>query len=115
MILTQYYEQRGQLVTEARQILDGIEGETDETKITEAEQRHDTVMTKLDDLDKKIAREERVAQFERSEEERRSRQRPNSDGGASGIDGGAESVCNTAPGRSVTAARSPAGKSPMFG
>lgn len=88
MILTQYYEQRGQLVAEARQILDGIEGETDETKITEAEQRHDTVMAKVDDLDKKIAREERMAQSERTEEERRSRQRPNSDGNASGIDGG---------------------------
>ena len=88
MILTQYYEQRGQLVAEARQILDGIEGETDETKITEAEQRHDTVMAKVDDLDKKIAREERMAQSERTEEERRSRQRPHNDGGASGIDDG---------------------------
>ena len=88
MILTQYYEQRGQLVGEARQILTDIEGETDETKIAEAEQRHDAVMQKLDDLDKKIAREERVAQAERSEEERRSRQRPNSDGSAPAIDGG---------------------------
>ncbi|WP_454599116.1 phage major capsid protein [Qipengyuania sp. SM2507] len=88
MILTQYYEQRGQLVAEARQILDGIEGEADETKLTEAEQRHDTVMKKVDDLDKKIAREERVAQAEQAEQERRSRLRPNSDGSAPGVDGG---------------------------
>ncbi len=88
MILTQYYEQRGQLVGEARQILDSIEGETDETKITEAEQRHDAVMKKLDDLDKKIAREERVAKFEREEEERRSRNRPLEDGQAPAGGGG---------------------------
>ena len=91
MILTQYYEQRGQLVAEARQILTDIEGETDETKITEAEQRHDAVMKKLDDLDAKIKREERVAQFEREEEERRSRQRPGCDGRSpAGETGGGE-------------------------
>lgn len=89
MILTQYYEERGQLVAEARSILDGIENETDETKIKEAEQRHDAVMAKLDALDKKIEREERTAQREQQEEERRSRQRPNGrDGTAAGVDGG---------------------------
>ena len=89
MILTQYYEERGQLVAEARSILDGISNETDATKITEAEQRHDTVMGKVDALDTKIAREERMAAMEGAEEERRSRQRPNGrDGTAPGIDGG---------------------------
>lgn len=89
MILTQYYEQRGQIVAEARSILASIETETDAAKIAELEQRHDAEMTKLDTLDAKIKREERTFAAEQAEEERRSRQRPNgSDGRASGVDGG---------------------------
>lgn len=77
MILQQYYEQRGELVAEARSILDGIDGETDATRITEAEQRHDAVMAKLEALDKKIKREERQLELENAEEERRRQNRPN--------------------------------------
>lgn len=87
MILQQYYEERGQLVAEARSILDSIENETDQTRITEAEQRHDAVMNKLDALDKKIQREERQVERENAEEERRRQNRPNRGGGsASGVD-----------------------------
>jgi HK97 family phage major capsid protein len=75
-ILTQYYEERGQLVTEARDLLGQAEKETDTTKAAELEQRHDQVMGKVDALDTKIAREERTAAAEKSEEERRSRNRP---------------------------------------
>jgi HK97 family phage major capsid protein len=75
-ILTQYYEERGQLVTEARDLLGQAEKETDTTKAAELEQRHDQVMGKVDALDKKIAREERTAAAETAEEERRSRNRP---------------------------------------
>jgi HK97 family phage major capsid protein len=87
MILQQYYEQRGELVAEARSILDGIENETDTTRITEAEQRHDAVMEKLKQLDTKIQREERQLAAEKAEEERRRLNRPNGrDGSASGVD-----------------------------
>lgn len=87
MILQQYYEERGQLVAEARSILDSIENETDQTRITEAEQRHDAVMNKLDALDKKIQREERQVELESAEEERRRQNRPNrGSGSASGVD-----------------------------
>ena len=87
MILQQYYEERGTLVAEARSILDSIENETDQTRITEAEQRHDAVMTKLDALDKKIQREERQVALETAEEERRRQNRPNrGSGSASGVD-----------------------------
>lgn len=87
MILQQYYEERGQLVAEARSILDSIENETDQTRITEAEQRHDAVMKKVDDLDKKIQREERQVALESAEEERRRQNRPNrGSGSASGVD-----------------------------
>lgn len=82
MILTQYYEERGRLVAEARDILDNIADDADETTIAEAEQRHDTIMKKVDDLDKKIAREERMLAAENREEERRAGQRPLEDGRA---------------------------------
>lgn len=87
MILQQYYEQRGQLVAEARSILDGVAAETDATRIAEAEQRHDTVMEKLKALDARIAREERQLAAENAEEERRRQNRPNGrDGSATGTD-----------------------------
>lgn len=87
MILQQYYEERGTLVAEARSILDSIANETDQTRITEAEQRHDAEMAKLDALDKKIEREERQAARETAEEERRKQNRPNrGSGSASGVD-----------------------------
>ena len=76
MILTQYYEERGQLVAEARDLLSQAEKETDTSKAADLEQRHDALMDKVDALDKKIAREERAAAAEKSEEERRSRHRP---------------------------------------
>lgn len=76
MILQQYYEERGQLVAEARSVHDSIANETDQTRITEAEQRHDAIMSKLDALDKKIAREERLVAAEKAEEERRRQNRP---------------------------------------
>lgn len=76
MILQQYYEERGQLVAEARQILDAVTDESTEQEVTQAEERHDAVMAKVDDLDNKIKREERQLAAENAEEERRSRQRP---------------------------------------
>lgn len=76
MSLTRYYEERGQFVAEARDLLDKAEKETDTSKATELEQRHDSLMDKVDALDKKIEREERAAKAEKAEEERRSRSRP---------------------------------------
>ena len=43
-ILTQYYEERGQLVTDARDLLNKAEAETDTTKAAELEQRHDALV-----------------------------------------------------------------------
>lgn len=85
-ILTQYYEERGTLVSEARTVNDSIENETETTRIAEAEARHDEIMAKVDALDAKIKREERTAAAETAEEERRSRQRPGSDGSAAATD-----------------------------
>lgn len=77
MILQQYYQQRGELVAEARSILDAVPADADATTAAEAEQRHDAVMARLEALDKKIAREERLYQAEQAEEERRRQNRPN--------------------------------------
>ena len=74
--LTQLHEQRGTLVTSARTALDEISANTDTARTAELEARHDTIMGELDVLDRNIAREERVAAAERSQEERRARQRP---------------------------------------
>lgn len=83
MILTQYYEERGRLVAEARQILADLPDDADDATVQQAEERHDAVMAKVDKLDKKIEREERMAAAETAEEERRSSQRPNGRDGRS--------------------------------
>lgn len=76
MILQQYYQKRGELVAEARQILENLADDASETEVQQAEERHDAVMGKVDALDKKIQREERMLAAENADEERRSRQRP---------------------------------------
>lgn len=77
MSLTALQEQRGRLVTQAREALEEIKTNTEESRAAELEQRHDTIMAELDAIDGKIAREERVAKLEREEEERRAKSRPN--------------------------------------
>ncbi|MBB4152909.1 HK97 family phage major capsid protein [Sphingomonas jinjuensis] len=78
-MLTQLHEQRGRLVTQAREALDEINKNTDDARAAELETRHDTIMGELDALDGKITREERMATAERKDEERRERQRPRGD------------------------------------
>ncbi|WP_341210681.1 phage major capsid protein [Sphingomonas paucimobilis] len=76
VMLTQLHEQRGTLVTSARAALAEITANTDAARTAELEARHDTIMGELDALDRNIAREERVAAAERSQEERHARLRP---------------------------------------
>lgn len=90
MTLTELHEKRGRLVTQAREALDEIKGNADESRAAELEQRHDTIMSEFDQVEKDIKREERQVQLEREEEERRSRHRPNMDGEGEGQDGGAK-------------------------
>jgi HK97 family phage major capsid protein len=74
MNLKEMQDKREQLVSEARQALDEIKSNTDESRAQELEQRHDTIMGDLDKLDGNIAREERVAAAEKSLDERRERE-----------------------------------------
>lgn len=71
--LRELQEQRETLVAAARERLDQIHTNTDESRAAELEGQHDAAMTALDNLDARIAREERVAAAERDNEERRER------------------------------------------
>jgi HK97 family phage major capsid protein len=72
--LRELQEQRETLVAAARERLDQINTNTDESRAAELETQHDAAMTALDTLDAQIAREERVAAAERSLAERRERE-----------------------------------------
>jgi HK97 family phage major capsid protein len=80
------HDQRGRLVTQAREALDEIKSNTDEARATELEQRHDTIMGELDKLDATIAREARVAKAEAEAAEQREAKRPDQSGEARGVD-----------------------------
>src|SRR5690348_2586808 len=72
--LRELQEQRETLVAAARERLDQINANTDESRTAELESQHDAAMAELDRLDAQIAREERVAAAERSLSERRERE-----------------------------------------
>lgn len=69
-------EKRGRLVTQAREALEEIKKNTEESRVAELEARHDAIMADLDRLDATIAREEKVAAAERRSEEARAKMRP---------------------------------------
>ncbi|WMT90991.1 phage major capsid protein [Pelagibacterium sp. H642] len=80
MSLTELQEQRGRLVTQAREALDEIKANTDESRAAELEERHDKIMADFDKVERQIEREERQAEIEARLAERaaedRARQRP---------------------------------------
>ena len=86
MSLTALQEQRGRLVTQAREALDEIKANTDESRAAELEQRHDAIMADFDKVEANIAREERQAQIEARLEEERGKRRPPMGGEGKGQD-----------------------------
>lgn len=72
--LRELQEQREKLVAGARERLDQVNANTDESRAAELESQHDAAMKELDALDTKIAREERMAKIEREQEELRERE-----------------------------------------
>jgi HK97 family phage major capsid protein len=74
---TQLQEKRGRLVTQAREALDEINANTDNSRAAELEARHDAIMAEFDQVEANIAREERQAQIEARLEETRAKNRPN--------------------------------------
>jgi HK97 family phage major capsid protein len=82
-------EKQAVIVAEARERLDQIGGETDETRAKELETQHDKAMAEHDRLEKLIEREEQLIAAEKRQEELRARQRPVPPGGeARGDDDG---------------------------
>lgn len=71
--LREMQEQRETLVAGARERLEQINTNTDESRAAELESQHDIAMADLDALDKKIEREQRMALAERNQEELRER------------------------------------------
>lgn len=86
MNLTALQEQRGRLVAQAREALEEIKANTDESRAAELEARHDAIMAEFDRLEANIAREERLAAAEARLEEAIAMQRPNMAGEARGAD-----------------------------
>ena len=76
MSLTALQEQRGRLVTQAREALNEITANTDESRAAELEARHDKIMADFDKVEASIAREERLAAAEARAEEIRAANRP---------------------------------------
>ena len=92
MNLTEMQEKRGRLVTQAREALDEIKGNTDDSRAAELDERHDKIMGEFDATEKLIEREQKLADIEKraaeAEERAREAKRPNGDGNADGSDGG---------------------------
>lgn len=76
MSLTALQEQRGRLVTQAREALDEIKSNTDEARAAELEARHDAIMADFDKVEANIAREQRLAEAEARAEAARAANRP---------------------------------------
>ncbi|WP_320188222.1 phage major capsid protein [Agrobacterium rosae] len=74
--LKELREKQARIVTEARERLNGIGDSTDEARATELEGQHDTAMAEYDRIEGLIEREEKLADLERREDERRSKMRP---------------------------------------
>ncbi len=61
MSLTELHEQRGRLVTQAREALDEIKSNTDEARSSELNERHDRIMTEFDKIENLIKREKKLS------------------------------------------------------
>jgi HK97 family phage major capsid protein len=76
MNLTELQDKRMRLVTQAREALDEIQANTDESRATELEQRHDNIMAEFDAVEANIKREERHAEIQARIDEVREQRRP---------------------------------------
>ncbi len=92
MTLAEMQDARGRLVTQAREALNEIRSNTDDSRVAELEQRHDAIMADFDKLEANIEREQRVAQAEsriaEAEERARANRRPGATGEQRGADEG---------------------------
>jgi len=95
MALKDLEEKRQKLLHDAREALNEITSNTDESRSAELDTRHDTIMAEFDKTEKLIAREQKVADIEArlaaASEENRKKQRPTgADSDVSARDDGAK-------------------------
>jgi len=76
MSITDLNEKRGRLVAQAREALEEIKTNTDESRAAELNQRHDSIMADFDKIEGQIEREARVAAAEERAAEARAKLRP---------------------------------------
>jgi len=93
MTIKEMQEKRGKLVNDAREALDEIKKNTDESRASELEGRHDAIMAEFDKLDRDIDREQKMADIEaraakRAEEDRAKKRPIGSDDETHGQDDG---------------------------
>ena len=85
-------EKREKLVAEARERLDQVNSNTDESRTAELENQHDAAMSELDRVDAQIERNQRMADIEarteQAERQEREARRPGGNGQGSGSDDG---------------------------
>lgn len=90
--MSELHEKRGRLVTQAREALEEIKTNTDESRAAELNERHDKIMAEFDAIDAMIAREEKLASIEarakEAEERARASRRPGSEAAAAAADAG---------------------------
>ncbi|MDE3796978.1 phage major capsid protein [Sinorhizobium meliloti] len=81
MSLKDLQEKRGRLVAQAREALNEITANTDESRSAELDARHDTIMADFDKVENLIEREQKLAEIEKRFEDRaaeeRAKKRPN--------------------------------------
>lgn len=74
--LKELREKQAQVVAEARERLDQINANTDESRAAELEASHDKAMAEYDRIEKLIEREQKLADIEKKAEEARAKMRP---------------------------------------
>ncbi len=91
-IMSELHEKRGRLVAQAREALEEIKTNTDESRAAELNERHDKIMAEFDATEALIAREEKLASIEarakEAEERARASRRPGSEAAAAAADAG---------------------------
>lgn len=88
MTLKELQELRGRLVAQAREALDEIRNNTDESRAAELEKRHDDIMAEFDKVEASIEREQRHQALEQRFEERQRSRRPQTEGESRASDDG---------------------------
>lgn len=85
---TELQERRGRLVAQAREALEEIKSNTDESRAAELEARHDTIMAEYDALEKLMQREARTRRLEEATQAGDDRRPMGADQRAAGRDDG---------------------------